>query len=422
MSIGLVTGQHAFTQQASGTSISAQFPSDITLGNMIIVGVSNFLLPGSFSVSDDCGNTYTAVGSSLDDGSPQHGISQVFYAVITATEGRGNPPCTVTVSGLNSSNAQLHIAEFTGVLTLDKFATGTGSGTSISSSSTSTTSQANELVYGFIAASAPSSITSLSSGAGFTNIDTNIGSGSAQGLVAEYEVVSSTGSYAATGSGSGAKGSGYTWGSWVVTFYGPFSATVNLTGVSSSTAIGSTNETVTKIPTGVTSATHVGTLTVTGSANVTLTGVSSTSHVGVPRLPVGAIGVSATALVGAVSVHGDANATGSIAPVATHVGTLTITGTAALTLTGVSSSVLVGAAFGEVKVSLAGVSSTSHIGSSTTTLVKTLTGIQSTSHVGTLVVATTQTVNLAGIQVTCSVGLPLVECNSAFPMIAFLGI
>lgn len=421
MSIGLVTGQHNFTQQASGTSISAQFPNDITLGNMIIVGVSNFLLPGSFSVSDDCGNTYTAVGSPLDDASPQHAISQVFYAVITATEGRGNPPCTVTVSGLNSSNAQLHIAEFTGVLTLDKFTTGTGTGTSISSSSTSTTSQANELVYGFIAASAPSSITSLASGAGFTNIDTHLASGSSQGLVAEYEAVSSTGTYAATGSGSGAKGSGYNWAAWVVTFYGAFDATANLSGVSSTTAIGTTSEKVAKTPSGISSTTHVGSLTVTGSANVTLAGISSTSHVGVPTLPVRAIGIASTVLIGVASAHGDANATGSITAVTTHVGTLTITGTAAVSLTGVSSTVHVGIAVAQVKVLPAGISSTSHIGSTSIALVKTPTGIQSTSHVGSLTILLSDVIHPVGIQVTCSVGFPLVTCNSAFPMIVFLG-
>src|SRR5215831_8474014 len=112
MSIGLVTGQHNYTQQSSGTSITCQFPSDVTLGNLIVVGVSNFQNSGasSFSVSDDAGNTYNAVGSAIDDGnSGKHDYSQVFWAYVSHTK-RGSGP-TITASGLVNDKAQIHISE-----------------------------------------------------------------------------------------------------------------------------------------------------------------------------------------------------------------------------------------------------------------------------------------------------------------------
>lgn len=387
MSISLVQNTSSNPAASNPTLV---FASNVTAGNLLIVAV-NYIASGAVtSVTDSQGNTYTACGTELSANNAGAWWGKIFLALAGSTGAN-----TVTVnSGSNLIN-NVFIYEFSGVSAQDQFGSAFGSGTAVDSGGV-TTSAANEALFGFYWATGAS--TTQNPGTGWTALDSQ--GGSFHGWT-QYEIVSSTGTHDCTATLGTGKSGTPSWAAQIVTFFS--GANVHLSGVSSTT--------------------HIGSVTVSGTASVSPTGISSTTHLGtvVPAVTVRAIGISSTALFGTASAHGDANATGSITPIATHVGTLTITGTAALTLTGVSSAILIGTAVAQVKMLPTGVSSTSHIGSTSITLAKTLTGVQSTSHVGTLTFVTTDVINLIGIQVTCSVGLPLVTCNSAFPMIAFVG-
>jgi hypothetical protein len=81
--------------------------------------------------------------------------------------------------------------------TLDKIATATGTSASPSSGNTATpTSQANELLFG---AFTYHNQTGLTAGTGYSALATTNPSGGSRALSTEYESVSSTGTYAATG-------------------------------------------------------------------------------------------------------------------------------------------------------------------------------------------------------------------------------
>jgi hypothetical protein len=416
MSITLV--QSKSTNQSSGGSLALAFNSSITSGNAIIVAVLCGSDPATPTISDGV-NTYTALSEVSLTNSSSVSL-RLFYAL-----GVASGATTVTATAGSGNVLSIAIHEYSGIVGYDTSVSNTGATGNTQPAGSITTSVATELLFAATAVVISSGgmlAQNADSGDGFTKEQTSPSGSVVFSLWTQDKTVSSTGTYSFTSSVSFIKGgASQVFAVQLAGFRGPVDATVNATGISSTTAIGTTSETVAKTPSGISSTTHVGSLTVTGSANVTLTGVSSTSHVGVPTLPVRAIGIASTVLIGTATATGDANATGSITAVTTHVGTLTITGTVALTLTGVSSAVQVGIAVAQVKVFPAGVSSTSHIGAASIRLTKTPTGIQSTSHVGSLTILSSDVIHLVGIQVTCSVGFPLVECNSSFPMIAFLG-
>ena len=111
-SVGLVVEGSAgstpgsFVQTANGTGnggVSATFPSDVTVGNTIIVVSQDDRAAGSFT--DNLGNTYTQVGNST-----AYAYNQYVYVAYVATGGS----CTVSLSG--SFFGSIVILEYNGVL------------------------------------------------------------------------------------------------------------------------------------------------------------------------------------------------------------------------------------------------------------------------------------------------------------------
>jgi hypothetical protein len=177
--------------QATNKSVSVAYSNAQTAGNLNIVAVGwGDTTSAISSVTDTKGNTYTrAVGPTSNTGLRQ----SIYYAKNIA--GGSN---TVTVK-FNQSAAypDVRILEYSGLNTtspLDVTAAAAGNGTSASSGSATTTS-ANELIFG---AGSTTGTAFTAPGLGFNTRIINI-----YGNLAEDEMGSGAGSYAATATNSG---------------------------------------------------------------------------------------------------------------------------------------------------------------------------------------------------------------------------
>ena len=224
------------TVQSSNASVSVNYVNPQTAGNLNIVAVGwTDTTSAISSVTDTGGNTYTrAVGPTASNGQQQ----SIYYAKNIAG-GANTNTVTVTFNQV-AAYPDVRILEYKGLDTtspLDVTAAAGGSGTNASSGSATTTS-ANELIFG---AGTTAGVFSAP-GSGFTTRMINI-----FGNIAEDEVVSSTGSYAATATNSA--------GNWLMqmaTFKasgasGDFSITASPSGATVNTG-SSVNYTVTVSP------------------------------------------------------------------------------------------------------------------------------------------------------------------------------
>lgn len=179
--------QSTNTGGGGSSTISATFVSNVAQGDLIVVGVAwNSTTVTVSSVADSLSNTYSsAVGPTTN--ATLGGSCQIFYAANTPA---GANSVTVTFSG-TISGGDLAIHEYSGIrLTspLDVTAAATGNNTSPNSGS-ATTTQASELIFGWVfAANGPT----VTAGSGFTKREDN------QGRTSEDETVSSAGSNSAT--------------------------------------------------------------------------------------------------------------------------------------------------------------------------------------------------------------------------------
>ncbi len=185
------------TIQSKNTSVAVAYPDVQTAGNLNIVAVGwGDNVSAISSVTDARGNTYSlAVGPTSNTG-----LQQAIYYAKNIASGSN----TVTVKFNQAAvYPDVRILEYSGLNStspLDVTAAATGSGTTASSSSATTTS-ANELIFD---AGTTTGITFTASGSGFTTRLVDI-----YGNMAEDKTVSSTGSYAATATITGAYNSSY---------------------------------------------------------------------------------------------------------------------------------------------------------------------------------------------------------------------
>lgn len=214
-----ITVVQSKTINATTTSpATLTFTSSVTAGNTVIVCVSNRNTADSnlfATPTDNKGNTYHSAGSEIANPFGDAAIAQ-FYAynvsggssftisdVIESFCCCGSPigsTLSITayeVSGLSTSNP------------LDLVHTGNGTSTTPASGSTGTTSQANELLVGQTATSANETLTA---GSGYSNLSTQ--SSTNLSSAGETQIVSSTGTYAATFSQSGS----HSWACAIVTY------------------------------------------------------------------------------------------------------------------------------------------------------------------------------------------------------------
>jgi len=186
-------------------TLSAAYSSVQTAGdmNIVVIGWDSGSITVS-SVTDSKGNSYKLAASYSNS---SVGIAQsIYYASNIVAAAAGANTITVKLSG-STGYPDLRILEYSGVNTLDKTASGEGTATTASSGSVTTT-QASELLFG----ACYNFGTTNGPGSGFTQ---RILTGDSDN--AEDEVVSATGSYAATASVSG--GSGNNWVMQLATFY-----------------------------------------------------------------------------------------------------------------------------------------------------------------------------------------------------------
>jgi hypothetical protein len=178
---------------SNGTSITVTYATAQTMGdcNVIAIGWSSNTATIT-GVTDSVGNTYASASSPVTTSASGGWSQQIWYAPNIGTAAAGGNVVTINFSA--SVGTDVRATEYSGIATsspLDVIPSGGGSsattGTSLTSGS-ATTTQATDLIVGaaYVAFSA-------SAGAGFNSrlSDSN-------GNLLEDEVVTSTGSYAAT--------------------------------------------------------------------------------------------------------------------------------------------------------------------------------------------------------------------------------
>jgi hypothetical protein len=188
----------AFTATASGialvqknvsgnestiTSISANFLSNNTAGNFLIVTGTAARPAGALSISDTLGNTYTPAMGPVTDAN-QNVTAYIWY--VPSCKGGAN---TVTLTPATAAALEIHISEWTGLATpspVDQTASATGTGTAVSSGA-ATTTVTGELIFGYTFL-----YNTATAGAGFTPLSL------VNGDLDEYQVQSTAGSIAAT--------------------------------------------------------------------------------------------------------------------------------------------------------------------------------------------------------------------------------
>ena len=173
---------------------------------------------------------------------------------------------------------------------------------------------------------------------------------------------------------------------------------VVLTGVSSTSSVGTISPADVIGLTGLSSTSSPGVLSIVSSSTFTLTGLSSTSSVGsinVANMAVGLIGLGTTSSVGSIAPADVMGLTGVLTTSA--VGEITTSSAAVVDLTGLSTTSSIGTITPPNQaIGLTGVSSTSSTGSVVVNEGMGLTGVQSTSSVGNVIVLGYQDVDIVG--------------------------
>ena len=173
----------------SGTKASLAFSKANTAGNLIVAYVV-WDNPGTATVSDTRGNTYTAATTRQNCGN--NWSAQVFYASGISA---GSNTVTATFGTSIKSFGIVYLHEYSGLASVspvDVSASGAGS-TALMSSGAVTTTQANDLLF---AAGASDSIVTAA-GTGFTKRLTGFDN------LTEDRLVPTTGSYAGTATQNG---------------------------------------------------------------------------------------------------------------------------------------------------------------------------------------------------------------------------
>lgn len=201
----------------SGT-VTGAFGSNVTGGNLLIVPLNSQNGATVTSVNDTVGTPYSLAINA--DGST--GFGAIYFGKAAAS---GANTVTVVYAS-NVGNTVLGLFEFSGNASsspLDKTAEShqTVSSTSITSGNTATTTNANELLFGFI-----TNCNGSAGEAGWTAVVTG------NGDIFEYKIVSATGAYAATGTNSPT----FTYDAMIATFLPasgptPVNATVSVAGI-----------------------------------------------------------------------------------------------------------------------------------------------------------------------------------------------
>ena len=200
--VNQIATNYSTTSHTSGF-VTVYRTNGVAAGDLIIatVQLTGTSPTGAVSGTDSQGDTLS-VASDIADGS---GDRLVTLAGITQNGLAVNDRITITFPA--ASTYRIIGDEVSGVTTLDQESAASGSGSTFSSGSTGTTSRSGEFVF---AATATFGGTSLSWNSGWTGL-TNYSVGS-NSLGRAYQIPPATGTFTATGTGSG------TWLAEIVTF------------------------------------------------------------------------------------------------------------------------------------------------------------------------------------------------------------
>jgi hypothetical protein len=251
MAIAFVQSNYAVP--STSASVAVAFSSAQTVGNLNVVVVGwNDVTHTVSSVTDTKGNSYSLAVGPTKNGATNTLTQSIYYAPSIAAAAAGANTVTVAFSG-TATAPDIRILEYSGLATsspVDVTAAAGGSG-AVSSGSATTTS-ANDLIFGACTV---------------TNVVSAVGSGFTQrilttpnGDLAEDQIVSATGSYAATATVSG--------GSWAMQMVA-FKMATGGASVASSTG--------TSTASGVAVAPNVFAIDNSGNITVTATGASTLS-------------------------------------------------------------------------------------------------------------------------------------------------
>jgi hypothetical protein len=214
--ITFIQSASASNALSGGSATSVAFSSNNAAHNLIIVAVTSND-DQTATVSDTQGNTYSSL-SQVDNTGFQE--LQIFYAFNIKAGAN-----TVTASFGLDTNMALAIHEFHGsssgnIAALDQSSSNTGTGNSQTSNSTATTTKANELLFGVTGGNNFSGSTStFVKDAAYTQAEKIIGTPTQASILTQYQIVSSTGTYASTTTTTVQKGSSFSWCAEIATFY-----------------------------------------------------------------------------------------------------------------------------------------------------------------------------------------------------------
>ena len=251
---GCISGPTALGTKAS-SSASANLTSNalsaaVATGNTVIVTVAMTSNTGTVTVTDTSGNTYTQDASEPNSGNVR---TLIFSAPVTTAL---STISTVTVTfGTSPSSKAMSICYFSGLATAsykDQSSVATGSSLTPNSGTTAATSQPNELIIGAFGANFSNNSFTAGTASGYTALAAASVSTFGLNLDPEYQVVSSTGTYAANGTYSAGFGTP-SWSAAIVTYK----------------AINLTTTTGVALTTGTTPSTYGTSLTYTATVNST---------------------------------------------------------------------------------------------------------------------------------------------------------
>lgn len=121
MTIALVSGQNAGAVTSPGTSVTRAFPSNLTVGSLVVVAVSAFkgATNDPFAVSDIAQSAGTAtlgpwsldeqINENLSSGGSTYLNTAVYSAIVT-----GAGSCTAQITGIPNGYHWIAVAEFSG--------------------------------------------------------------------------------------------------------------------------------------------------------------------------------------------------------------------------------------------------------------------------------------------------------------------
>lgn len=190
---------HAFTGSSGGGSNSITRTYSPTTGNTVFVGVTTWTSggqPTAPTITDGGTNTYTSIGTQFD-------ASRSTCHLWRSSNVTGGS-FTYTYSQTGNSWMNIFVVEYSGLANAsqaDGFTTGTGSAPTITSG-TITTTHAADLLFAVLSEAESVVTTTFTATGGWAIVDQADPAVSTYGGVME-QIVSSTGTYAATATFSG---------------------------------------------------------------------------------------------------------------------------------------------------------------------------------------------------------------------------